>query len=112
MEDPNHTMHLSSRSVRSDVYYPPGQDDKEKTGSYVINADPEYENTKQRRTTQTSGSSGEYDFPDPNPEGGQRTTYYDNPGLQKVRMGLNNKFSRDNNSFTLRVSYPDMWCCS
>ena len=69
---------MTSRSMSSDVRFE--TDDKEKTGSYEIN--PERKSGDVHRG---SGTSGDYDFPDPTPQG-KRTTYYDNQGIQKVRV--------------------------
>ena len=90
MSEADRGISLSSRSVQSDVCHPNDQNDKNKRGSYVVNADPEYENAK-TPDRQMSQMSGDYDYPDPYPQN-QRESYYDNPGLQKVFIQKNDSF--------------------
>lgn len=73
MSEADRGISLSSRSVQSN-----------KRGSYVVNADPEYENAR-TPDRQISQMSGDYDYPDPYPQSqSQRESYYDNPGLNEV----------------------------
>ena len=80
IEEPKGSIHMTSRSVRSDVYFAEDEEKKTRTGSYDVNPQPVNGDGEGSRSR---GSSGDYDFPDPYP-GGKRTTHYDNPGLQKV----------------------------
>ena len=90
MSEADRGISLSSRSVQSDVCHPNDQNDKNKRGSYVVNADPEYENAR-TPDRQMSQMSGDYDYPDPYPQN-QRESYYDNPGLKKVFTQKNDSF--------------------
>ena len=80
IEGSNRSVHMTKRSMSSDVRYE--TEDKEKTGSYDINPDTDLQYANVQRG---SGTSGDYDFPDPYPQG-KRTTSYENQGIQKVRV--------------------------
>lgn len=69
---------MTSRSVHSDVHFPEdGKEKRVRTGSYDVNPAPMY-----GTLDQGSRTSGDYDYPDPQPVG-TKHTFYDNPGLQQ-----------------------------
>lgn len=80
---------MASRSVRSDVYF--YSTDKEgKTGSYDVSPELESDSGDGMRSRVSSGA---YDYADPFP-GGERTTHYENAGLEKVWDKINNIYFR------------------
>lgn len=79
LQDDNNAS-FTTRSVISGVTFPEdSKEDRKRTSSYELQSRPMYGNLSPESRT-----SGDYDYPDPQPTGSRETfPYYDNPGLQK-----------------------------
>lgn len=79
LQDDNNAS-FTTRSVHSGVTFPEdSKEDRKRTSSYELQSRPMHGNPRPESRT-----SGDYDYPDPQPTGTRESfPYYDNPGLQK-----------------------------
>lgn len=79
LEDKNNTS-FTTRSVNSGVTFPKNsKEDSKRTGSYELQS-----RQMNASLSPQSRTSGDYDYPDPQPAGTRESfPYYDNPGLQR-----------------------------